>query len=161
MKKFILLCMLALIISCVSYPNLEHIEESFMIDFRKYSNNDFLFTSGDYCGKYKSISMIDTYYFPELRILGRGETESSIDKDKYYLVGSKFARYVVEKKNYDLLINKMYESAKKTGADAVINIKIVSMEHPSLSYETIKQNPSVLFYAKGYVISGLSIKRLD
>ncbi|NOZ35660.1 MAG: hypothetical protein GXO80_10230 [Chlorobi bacterium] len=139
--------------SCYVYPHLEHSEYTYAVDLNKYSNEDFLFTSEGYNGKYKSCGFVKAELFPEVKYLLRTET---FDETKYQREGN----FIIEKISIDEIINNFYKKAININANAVIRLKIVKKRNPKLKqypqYESKLNDVS-----EGYFISGFAIKRID
>jgi hypothetical protein len=157
-KLFVIITLSILFAGCgFLQTSLPHYEQNFLIDFRKYSSHDFLFSTGDFNGKYTSIGILTTDYFPEVKLKPRGEKGRNYDKEKYMEVNN----FLVEKINYDDVINKMYKEAESKGANAVINILVSREQHPYY-IPNLKSyyDPYLQSLGYGWVITGMAIKRL-
>jgi hypothetical protein len=126
MKKyigFLVITFVAIILSsCTTTLNLVNSHaDVYIIDYRSYSNEGFLFTPEKYLGEYESIGQIDISFFPEaLRI--DPITYGAIDNEKNYLQGT----WLIQKLLVDSLIHQVYKYAKDMGSDAIINFKVAS-----------------------------------
>lgn len=156
-NKFLKLLVIILVVnvfnSCTIIPYYKHVERTYYIDLNKYSNENFLFTSDGYNGKYKSCGFIEGSLYPEVKLRSR------LDNDSLKNIYTDIGVWQIEKISIDKLIHNVNKKAKIMGADAVINLKITRKEHPAIYFN--ESNSNLKNYSDGYFISGFAIKRYE
>lgn len=155
-KLTLFLLIITLLNSCAYQDSLIHYEHNFLIDFREFSKDGFLFSSSNYGGEYESVGILTTSYFPEVTLIPKKHRMADIDTSKYNIAYG----FKVEKVNYDDIFSAMHIKAKKLGADAVVDIVISREVHPGLRY--YKSNPynsQLEKYGMGWIVKGMAIKR--
>lgn len=106
------------ILSCSSVTSTQKEVITYVYDFRKYTDEGFLFTTEKYLGDYESIGLISIEIIPELR-----------RKDGYFAPGQTYAGSSSGFWNYipirpQEVLDSLYLKAKQMGADAVINLDV-------------------------------------
>jgi hypothetical protein len=113
----------------------------YVYDFRKYTDEGFLFTTEKYLGDYESVGLISIEIIPELKktegYFAPGQTYGGISLWNYIPVRTQE------------VLDSVYSKAKNMGADAVINLDV--------------ELYNVFLYSNTYVpairVSGFAIKR--
>ena len=140
--------------SCAELPIIFRIEPEeylFGIDFRKYSEEGFLFTPEKYTGEYMSIGLIDYRVLPGADYVF-SQTLSNVSKG----TPSYANQYTWQQETIKIsqVMDSIYIITKSMGADALVNF---SLDVESKDHTGIK-NPTTI---KGYRITGFAIKRLS
>ena len=162
MKKLLLIALL--IVGCASPPTvIPEIQLMIDVDFTEYTQKDFLFTPNIYKGDYESIGLITLYYYPEAKRITK-EIEylgQDAKKRKYEdQGGGKRTRlisteWVINEINSNALLDSIYSTCFKMGADAFTQLKII--DAPIMSHALNTANPVSI---NGIKIEGYAIKRL-
>jgi hypothetical protein len=152
MKNLVFLLLVAVFSGCSIYPHILHEENYFVTDLRKYSDEGFLISSGDYSGKYESKGFVEGFVFPEVKVKSRAGDQTS---DKYL----EYGYWLVERITIDDLISKLKKHAKHIGADALIQVSITIANNPAIGqYEDYAY---LKVASTGYRINALAIKRKE
>lgn len=137
MSKNISLIVISLfIISCA--PTRQVIPEEILLggfDFTSYSEKNFLFTPLSYTEDYDAIGFITTELYPEV-------------EKKLPNINAEIKEWISKEIDGDKLLAAAYQRAVKMGADAIIELKILSIT---------KREPEVL--VNGLQLQGFAIKR--
>ena len=146
--KIILLFSILLLVSC-SPKRAKYIHpfsEELVFDFTKYTEKGFFITPEKYTGDYESIGIIDISIYPaaakQIEVVKSHNIVSGEYAQGYWLI-----RYL---KPSDI-IDSIYESANKLGANAIMNFKINS----------IQKQAEFDLNLKGVNVSGFAIKIKD
>ena len=152
MKKCLIIIFIGLL-SCTSMPKkYERVESYFILDFSKYNDLGFLFTPGDYNGEYKAIGNISYKYIPAAELIKKPE----IDNTNYKYVKCRIdtsSKIVIEKLNFEEIMDTIYKNVKAKGADAILYLKI-EPESEAYSFKNLTD-----VTVEGINISGFAIKR--
>lgn len=156
MKKFIILLITIVLVSCTSLETLYKIEKESLlygVDLRQYSDKGFLITTEMYPGAYESVGIFTYELYPEVDYKGAGYTINYTDakgnphmKEVYKWVGQPI--------EVQEAIDSLYHKCLDMGADAFVKLNIEQVSKP---YTGIK-NPISL---SGISVKGFAIKRLD
>lgn len=121
MKSIIIsysILLLFLLLSCSTTTQTSKQVFTYVYDFRKYTDEGFLFTTEKYLGDYESIGLLSIEIIPELK-----------KKDGYFAPGqtysggsSSFWNYIPIKT--EEVLDSLYNKAKSMGADAVVNLDV-------------------------------------
>jgi len=144
-----------LLTSCATVELTDRQEEiiPFGIDFRKYSDEGFLFMPDEYSGEYEVKGMITVEQHPEVRY-HRGVSKSKVSgySTHTFFVNQATITKVTVRPNIDDLFDHIYELSLEWGGDAFTHfessVKISYTDSPNL-------NTSYPYYS----ISGIVIKR--
>lgn len=132
--------------------SIDHVREDFSpltIDFKKYSDSGFLFSTYPYQGKFKSMGIVMLTAFPEATFLdkrqGKGENEASITDYNWSIR--------VTKGKY--MFDTLFARSRAIGADALVDVQIKN--------QTREYNQMYGLYLPlpGVEIIGIAIKRID
>lgn len=121
------------------------------IDFRKYSENGFLFTPLTYNeDKYEMKGIVAMNVYPEIRVISSNNSQviNAYKKDKWRIVRTTQGIAAVEIVNISELLDLFYEKALEMNADAVIKFDIISKEDFRLGLN----NPITWYELYGYAI---------
>lgn len=142
-KLFIILISITLV-SCSHFIDLEHETEYHVLDFTKYSNDNFLITTESFNKEYESIGIISVTISPAI-------TKSLVENPEKYkaYINGMGGVYYFEKISYEHAIDSMYYLAKRMGANAIINLTLES---------TVKYYYNVHEY-HDLSVSGFAIRR--
>lgn len=160
MRDLAIICLIIIVSSgCEPLKTLEFIdrdEQLLTIDFRKYSNDNFLFTPEKFEGEYKSIGMVDYVLIPGAEYKYSGQKPNpyyspNTPGSQRYIAYYEWVQDVI---TIQQALDSLFLKCQQMGADAVVNFAI-SVE--TRSYDGIK-NPIEL---KGVRLSGFAIKRQD
>lgn len=161
MKTFgFLLVITFFIAGCASVEELKYVpreQKLTGIDFSKYSSKGFLITPEKYLGDYESVGLISYEFLPSgnYAVVGEGTIPNSsynpFDPSSTYYLATK--KWVFESINIEQVMDSVYSSCSRMGADALVNFQINS-KSDVVGANAI--NPANRF---GYVISGFAIKR--
>jgi len=159
MKELLLFIFIySLIISACSTTHIEHYPKEVNIygyDFTKYTAKGFLFTPEKYMEGYESIGLLEIEIFPEAnyqhpegiyRKPGQYYSDDEREDKSKNIPGGWFYKPV----DAPEVLDSLYITALKLGADAVINLRI---------NEVAKSKGDVIFIGKK--ASGFAIKRLS
>lgn len=148
MKLLILILITISVCSCSSsLTESPKIVEVTGFDFTKYTEQNFLFTPEGFSGEYESIGIIRASIFPEVKEAKGLSITKEITKD-YNVVSLAGSNWLIEKIKPEMAVEEIFQTAKKMGADAIINFD--ARISPT-------QNGKFTFY--GYEVSGFAIKR--
>ena len=151
MTRLIILMSL-IILGCA--PSREFIPQEkteFVIDFSKYSKQNFLFTPLKYSGDYQSIGLISVSMMPEAEFKFQ---DRFVDSTRTRFIGSNKI-WVIKKLNLESVIDTFYLKATSMGANAVIDFNIKFIKK---TFESKSTNPVIL---PGVELTGFAIKRID
>jgi len=149
MKNLLIISILITILNCA--PTKEFIPQEkseFVVDFSKYSKQNFLFTPYQYSGKYKSSGMISISFMPEAKLI-----KEYPFKNQMYQGEQKY--WQIQKVDLEKIIESFHKKAISMGANAIITFKINSV---TKTYEVGSTNPVII---TGVELTGFAIKRLD
>lgn len=127
-KTLLLLLLLAFTINFIgcapeSATQLTPKDKSFsyrLLDFREYSNRDFLFTVAPYRGEYISLAFVSLTFTPEMKT-SITESEKNLDFQYAYLDGSVI--YIMPI-TANVILDSAYAYCLRIGADALSEFKI-------------------------------------
>lgn len=125
--------------------------KTFAIDFRKYTDRNFLFMPEQYYGEYEVKGILTAELHPEvIYVLGKNKGIENKLAFTFYN-GDKLMTQLVTIPNHEDLIEHIYQTTIEWGGDAFTNFKS--------SIETAKtdENPNTVYTY--YQISGIVIKR--
>jgi uncharacterized protein YbjQ (UPF0145 family) len=123
----ILLILLTIILFSGCTPKLVQWETDYIIDgydFRKYTEEGFLFTPNAYSDDYKSIALINILFVPEIDNIQGNPFNKPIENSERRVIWYYSDYYYVEESNPKIMVQNIYELAKDLGGDAVTNFKI-------------------------------------
>jgi uncharacterized protein YbjQ (UPF0145 family) len=106
------------LLSCSTTSNTSKQVITYVYDFRKYTDEGFLFTTEKYLGDYESIGLISVEIIPELR-----RREGYFAPGQTYAGSSNSFWYYIPISPQEVL-DSLYSKAKGMGADAVINLDV-------------------------------------
>jgi hypothetical protein len=132
-------------------PQLSYVpgtSSTYVIDFSKYSKQNFIITPDKYPGKYESIGMITVVFMPE----AKKENKYVFDEFKMYQGEQKL--WASQKIDMEKIPDNFHEKAVSMGANAVINFEI----KPYSEMHRVSQTENVKI--DGLEVSGFAIKRL-
>ena len=144
MNKYLILFAFIFLIFSYSCSTISIIEKQVLVtgyDFRKYTNEGFLFTPESYSGDYESIGILSVEILPELRRSKGGSVGQFYTPDMLWRYTPVYASEVLD---------SLYKTAKSMGADAVINLVIMRTQ---LTYKNVS--------APGVEATGFAIKRIE
>lgn len=148
MKKILFLVLAsALFTSCaIKHPYLRY---SSAIDFSKITRTGFFITeSNSVSFPYDPVGSISAAVESGYEILG----ERNLSRDDIYGSSKKFKYGAYKNAEVEDAISELIESARKMGADAIINLQIVYNAPISNKY-------GVILSPSSYVVSGMAVKR--
>ena len=160
----------SLFISCASTP-ITHIPGYTTVrffDLTKYTELGFLITPEEtYAGKYDSIGSLTIEKMPEAKKVEVGQVTRKKEKDDWMFErgarsGSQVTRkkWVIETimgKDIEATMDKLYQRAKESGADAMVNFRIEEVTRERIV--DFKEMETIVLV--GIRVSGFAIKRLD
>jgi hypothetical protein len=117
---------------------------TYVYDFTKYSNQNFLFTPEQYTGNYNSIGLLEIEIYPETEKVLAKNTSNQYGTEDY----SKSTQWIYYPISTEEVLDSLYNRAIRMGADAITRLKI---EDFIVSYGTV--------YSYGKKASGFAIKR--
>ncbi|MGB0431883.1 MAG: hypothetical protein ACPGLV_15520 [Bacteroidia bacterium] len=121
------LILLALTTSCAT--TMEQWQTQYLesnIDFSKYAADDFLITPFEYNGKYESVGFIQIIARPKIDLVSHTTRPNVEFGEKVIYDGGNY--YVARAVSLENAIEKAYQEAKEMGANAIVNLKIESIE---------------------------------
>jgi len=125
-KRTVVLSLLALLyISCGTAPQLSRSVTFKGYDFTAYTAKGFMFTPEQYLQPYEAIGLIELEIIPEVRKIQ--PTDSS--KGWKFQPGE-YPVWWIEKIGTDFILNEIYQRASMMGADAIVRLKIETVEKP-------------------------------
>lgn len=164
MEKIIYLIAISIfVVSCTStepFLESEGSSISMVVDFKKYNDKDFLFSTAPATGIYQTKGLVSLIHFPEIKnitfsqfvdkeIADSVNTEYSFHRVKYLdknaYTHSKY--YAIEIIKIDEVIDSMYEQAIKLGANCVFDLEyqINQQGKGVLSYQVISVSGSATY----------------
>jgi len=121
-----------------------------IFNFKKYSENNFLFTPHNYLGDYESIGLVSIIISPSAKITKIKSPHKNGDGSPYYK-----KVWNVDDMNVDEALDSLFYLANKLGANAIVDLQIKEITQ---SYNMNSIFPQITIY--GYKIDGFAIKRL-
>lgn len=122
MKKILLLTITAIMLTSCGGPKLtSRVVTSSLLDFRIYAEQGFLVSPYAYTSDYEAIGELDVYVFPANIKTADPQSDFNIKI------------YTQEDISRQELADIAVEEAKKTGADALVNFKILKLPVPNSS----------------------------
>jgi len=117
----------------------------YAIDFRKYTDQNFLITPEKYIGDYKSIGILNFTFIP---MANYATKQVRYHDGTTGTVGS----WIIERMNIYEGLDSLYSISKSMGADAIMNFKATT----TTRVYSLVSNPVTL---EGIELSGFAIKR--
>lgn len=139
---------------CIAYQLTDREKEiiPFVIDFRKYADQGFLFMSDEYYGSYEVKGMIIMELHPKITYRrGKFPSGDGYYVRHFYLDGAQVTQ-MIDGEGIDDLINYIYIVSLSMGGDAFTHF-----DYKILSSQTDQHSNTTYPY---YIISGMVINRL-
>jgi len=116
-----------------------------MLDFRDYSQKNFMFTDAVYLGDFESLSYLDLTFIPEMKTTIEDKEISDYDR-KY--IDNRFL--YVQKLSPKNILDSTYSYCVRIGADALTEFKIELKGY---------KDPEYGIYFSAYTVTGFAIRR--
>lgn len=116
-----------------------------ILDFRDYSQKNFMFTVAEYQGDFESLSYLDLTFIPEMKTTIADKEISDYDR-KY--IDNKFL--YVQKLSPKNILDLTYNYCIKIGADALTEFKLELKGY---------KDPEYGIYFSAYTVTGFAIRR--
>ena len=139
------ICIMLLLLSCATGYEVRKTVLVSGYDFRKYTEQGFLFTPEEYLGDYESIGLLNLEVLPEIRKVPYGTRAS--EKGWEIVIGTTRYWQVEEISSVEVL-DSLYKEAIGMGADAIVSFNLEAIPH---------YNGDANYY--GLQASGFAIKR--